>query len=845
MRGVVKTLAALFASAALFAGAAWLVRAEAPAPPRVASLTLVRDLPVGSLPPRSADSPDDAQVVLRLLDRLGSLTVSHALPGGERLAGHWRRMKPPWLGADAPDWVQVVALLASGEERAPLGDPTQSPEVRTWNKNLGAFEQWTSLALRAGEEATFALEVPRGGQLRADVAVARGGRAVFRAVAETATGRRVECVREASEREGPGSPWRSFGCELGALSGESVKLRLGVEGGEATGLWGGPRITGPREGGLPWNVLWIVVDALRPDALAAWHRPQDDARWAAARRPPLEAWLPRLEGLTPAMDRLVREGVSFRQAHSNAAWTRPGTLAMLSGMRSGELGVDPDQMLLASPTKAAFYASRPPLLPLVLGRAGARTDAILNNYFLVGYAAVGLDLGFDHLLDIRHQTEDTAQIERATLDYLDAHSAERFFLFCNLVSPHPPYEPPPEALARVPAAPVGPEDPIVRDYLGEVAKDDMAIGRILERVDALGLRRRTLVVLTADHGEVMSRAHRGVSRLERLPVRFGHISSNFEETTRIPLVLSLPGVLPEGRSLDAPVQSVDLAPTVEQIEGLTPGPRPTGRSLVGLMVGPDAPDLPRPVVSEGRFSRALLLGRHRYLERRGEMRETWYGDRRAVADAELYDLVDDPGETEDLSTRLSPLTTRMQQALAELTASDPRVIPPHRLATTLRLRVGGAGQRHTLEGSLRLASSGPPGGVVAVGDPGACRLEGPVVVVKLASEGDELRGCDLTLPYPTPEVAWSLRWDGRPLDDSRLHVGSLTAPIVGGEDGLRTDAALRQAFAPWPPHLDPLGDEGVFVWTTQDAPGALVEGSAEQMQEASELFRSWGYAHAP
>ena len=59
------------------------------------------------------------------------------------------------------------------------------------------------------------------------------------------------------------------------------------------------------------------------------------------------------------------------------------------------------------------------------------------------------------------------------------------------------------------------------------------------------------MVVTADHGETLSSAHDGIGP-EHMPVRFHHAVGNFEETTRIPIVMALPGVLDGGRRGDRP-----------------------------------------------------------------------------------------------------------------------------------------------------------------------------------------------------------------------------------------------------------------------------------------------------
>src|SRR5205823_14491289 len=139
--------------------------------------------------------------------------------------------------------------------------------------------------------------------------------------------------------------------------------------------------------------------------------------------------------------------------------------------------------------------------------------------------------------------------------------------------------------ARVPPPPAGPADKIVRLYMAEAAKDDEAIGVLMKTIDDAGLRERTIVVVTADHGETLSSAHSGTSGLDKMPIRYHHAVSNFEETTRVPIIVVAPGLLPEGREVKERVRNVDLAPTLVELLGLESHPRMSGKSLVALARG--------------------------------------------------------------------------------------------------------------------------------------------------------------------------------------------------------------------------------------------------------------------
>src|SRR6185295_5511251 len=137
---------------------------------------------------------------------------------------------------------------------------------------------------------------------------------------------------------------------------------------------------------IGYNVLWISVDALRSDTIASFHDDATDRRFAQAKPPALEAWLPRLEEVAPNVDALASESAVFLHAWSASTWTRPGMCALLSGARNSELGLSTTAWVLTQAELAHFYASRPQLLPLLLREQGFHVRAYVNDFFNIGYS---------------------------------------------------------------------------------------------------------------------------------------------------------------------------------------------------------------------------------------------------------------------------------------------------------------------------------------------------------------------------------------------------------------------------------------------------------------------------
>jgi choline-sulfatase len=104
-------------------------------------------------------------------------------------------------------------------------------------------------------------------------------------------------------------------------------------------------------------------------------------------------------------------------------------------------------------------------------------------------------------------------------------------------------------------------------YWGLVSAMDEMIGRILDRVEALGLGQDTLIVYASDHGDHVG--NRGLWWKHTF----------FDESAKVPMILSLPGVVPEGAASRDVVGLIDLAQTMVEALGATPLPDADGRSF--------------------------------------------------------------------------------------------------------------------------------------------------------------------------------------------------------------------------------------------------------------------------
>jgi arylsulfatase A-like enzyme len=844
---------------------------------------------------------DAYEVKTHLVDVLGDarIDIPNLASSQAAFQSYWRKMRGPWarpagIGASL---VTTAALRTSEEETqwAVTGRDggTWTPEAKVWNMNEGSYDQREAIFAPAPATLSFRMTLPPRARLRVSAALAAPATSPthFEITVVDAAGV-AHVVSETDVAAEDTHLWHDVDVDLSGWGAEPIELLLRTlsdapaSSAGPLALWGDPVILAAGPTNLPYNVLWVVVDALRPDVAAALHDPEEDRAKLQAARPPLETLLPVVPDLMPSIDALVARGVHFQHAWSAAAWTRPGTIAMLSGERSSEVGLDTTAWVLPPGDAARYYASDPPLLPLLLRKSGATTAAFVNNFFMSGYSAVGVDMGFERLTDHRYRTRDTDAIAQDALAWLEAHDDERFFLFANFNSPHEPYDPVPDLLARIPKAPGGtPLEPEVRAYMAEGAKDDAAIGLLLAKIEALGLTKSTLVVVTSDHGETLSSAHDAIG-LGRMPVRFHHAVGNYEETTRIPIVMALPGVLDGGAEVTDRVRNVDIAPTVLDAEGLEPDPRMSGRSMLPLARGKHEAE-PRLVISEGRGSRAVLWGNWRFIVHEPAAHEP--ATREPASDTsdapdepkfedELYDLETDPGERRNVAHQhpdvVAELRARLAAGLANTPAADAPPTAAESSPSTLRVRFAGAGKVHRVAGTLTVgdgkhtvivtvdpagiprealrvqassAGEGPPAGGPAT----TARVtvgSRQVVDFALATSPDAALGFDVKVDPPGAPITWQLFLDDAPWPKGHTFAGPFGLPAVAAKEGVASEDARDELYAQALPVIDPARDLGVFLTRDRQGEGAGEESagsspSPEAAKEMQRMLQQWGYAH--
>ena len=193
-------------------------------------------------------------------------------------------------------------------------------------------------------------------------------------------------------------------------------------------------------------------------------------------------------------------------------------------------------------------------------------------------------------------------------------------------------------------------------YAAMVESVDTAIGRVIDKLDELGLDKNTVVVFMSDNGGLSTSEG---SPTSNLPLRGGK-GWIYEGGIREPLLVKWPGVTPGGKTCDWPVISTDFYPTMLEIAGLPTRPEQhlDGVSLVPLLKGKKSLD--RDAIfwhyphysNQGGFpGAAIRVGNYKLIER--------FEDGRV----HLYDLGNDIGERDDLSEKMPEKVDQMRKRL--------------------------------------------------------------------------------------------------------------------------------------------------------------------------------------
>lgn len=422
------------------------------------------------------------------------------------------------------------------------------------------------------------------------------------------------------------------------------------------------------------NVLLVVIDTLRADHVSSY----------GYSRP-----------TTPNLDRLAKEGTLFENAIAPSSWSLPSHVSFVTGryLHDHKVGnVQPEPWpgwgnagLGGFPTlgeelekqgyrTAAFSANRTYFShDLGFGRGfmhfedyfNSAADAFVRTVYGREFARVYLirsdkslvkrtlrKLGWTALLDQdaegsgsyggafgirKHADEVNAELLR----WLGEEPQPPFFAMLNYFDVHDPYGGPSSD-----PKPDWPQQSVIDRYDDGVKYADDSLGRLMQALDARGLSRNTLVIVTSDHGEALG---------QHFLMTHGH--TLYWELIHVPLVIWYPGKVPAGIRVSRPVGAAALAATVMNFAGRSGSTNFPGPSLDALWSDPKpVATWPDPLAELAKND--VVGGPDREAHKfeptayDGNMQSLitpqWHFIVHEKLGEQLYDWVHDPGETQNL-----------------------------------------------------------------------------------------------------------------------------------------------------------------------------------------------------
>ena len=259
---------------------------------------------------------------------------------------------------------------------------------------------------------------------------------------------------------------------------------------------------------------------------------------------------------SPNIDRIAGEGVLFKNAFANGIPTHPAWTTILTGAH-------PLRHKIVTHMGEVQLSKSIPMVQEVLRKNGYVTVAVDNMFLKYGSFYKWFTRGFNIYshpggipapeAGLKVQAENVTEISLKILQKL-LEEKKPFFLFLHYWDPHAPYKPP-SPFNRLFWKKDFPENESLLDFMisqydGEIAYCDSEVGRLLEFLSDNGLFDKTIIIVTADHGENLMEhgnymGHRGL----------------YDCITRIPLIIRFPNKEYKG-VIDSFAQHIDITPTI-------------------------------------------------------------------------------------------------------------------------------------------------------------------------------------------------------------------------------------------------------------------------------------------
>ncbi len=406
---------------------------------------------------------------------------------------------------------------------------------------------------------------------------------------------------------------------------------------------------------------------------------------------------------TPNIDRLANQSVTFTNAYTNAPNCAPTRASIMTGQYTPRHGIftvnnsdrgqaalrklvpiknktilDKEKITIAEALKQAGYVSAsigkwhlgddPEFGPEDQGfdvNVGGNRAGKPESYFS--------PYDNDNLTDGPPGEHLTERLTSEALSFIENNKNQPFFLYLPYFAVHTPLQAKKDIIEKYKQKP-GTKAHNNPTFAAMLESVDQGVGKILDKLEALNLSENTMVIFFSDNGGV-----RKINSME--PLRGGK-GMLYEGGIRVPLTIRWPNHIVPGSTCDVPVIGIDFFPTLMEIAGVMP---PEGQVIDGLSLTPL-------FSGEKRLQRQAIFWHFpAYLQGKAEgARDPFFrtrpggavraGDWKLIeyfedSMLELYNLENDPGETDNLSKKMPEKTKELHDILIQWRLSIKAPVP--------------------------------------------------------------------------------------------------------------------------------------------------------------------------
>ena len=292
------------------------------------------------------------------------------------------------------------------------------------------------------------------------------------------------------------------------------------------------------------NVILIIIDALRTDHLSCYGYYQNT---------------------TPNIDELSGKSIVFKNAFSQSSWTLPSMSSIFSSTYPYIYSYKTEQNFLEN-TKLIT-------LPEALKKNNYTTAGFIGACYVNSY--FGFNKGFDTYDDrgcLQPEFSGIESINERAFDFLEKNQNNKFFLYLHVMEVHGPYgNISGSEWNKINLSIEENKHKVIEYYDENLQKVDKNLGELFNKLEKLNLKEKTVIIITADHGQHLFDRYDG----------FGHGGDLYDEVIRVPLIFYIPRI--EHKIINDQVASIDLMPTVLRLLNINTTEKIQGNSLLDLI----------------------------------------------------------------------------------------------------------------------------------------------------------------------------------------------------------------------------------------------------------------------